>query len=40
MQLILRRADASRKSYGHAKSFNEAKAAFRTEYEKWLAEAS
>jgi hypothetical protein len=29
----------NRKSYGHASSFNEAKAAFRAEYEKWLAEA-
>jgi hypothetical protein len=29
----------NRKSYGHAASFNEAKVAFRVEYEKWLAEA-
>jgi hypothetical protein len=29
----------NRKSYGHAASLDEAKAAFRTEYEKWLAES-
>jgi hypothetical protein len=28
----------NRKSYGHVASFNEAKAAFRAEYEKWRAE--
>jgi hypothetical protein len=29
----------NRKSYGHTASFNEVKASFRAEYEKWLAEA-
>jgi hypothetical protein len=28
----------NRKSYGHADSLDEAKAAFRAEYERWLAE--